>query len=309
MTATQRLAKDPHSPSLADRIPKWTQIHVYTSWLFVLVYQSLTFGSAGPGAYSAAGHIGKAPAFSLSGRTNTAISSESPGPAAYTSDTTAGKGPSFSLSGRPNTKIDESARMTLIFSSVLLHFILFSFAYIVLLCCFNLFTLSYFNYTAGPGAYEMGGAIGQAPAFSMSSRPTTAPLSNSPGPAAYHYDYPCITLISLMYYRYSAANGIGKGPAYSLSGRTEAKMESAVPGPGAYTHGEHIGKGPAFSMSGRTRTNLATDSPGPAAYDSNTTTGKGPSFSLSGRPDTKTDESARMISFPSPLVFLKIAPA
>ena len=74
-------------------------------------------------------------------------------------------------------------------------------------------------------------------------------------------------------------------------------MESAVPGPGAYTHGEHIGKGPAFSMTGRTRTNLATDSPGPAAYDSNTTTGKGPSFSLSGRPDTKTDESARMISF------------
>lgn len=38
---------------------------------------------AGPGAYSAEGHIGKGQAFSMSGRTATSISSDSPGPGAY----------------------------------------------------------------------------------------------------------------------------------------------------------------------------------------------------------------------------------
>jgi hypothetical protein len=44
------------------------------------------------------------------GRTRTSITTDSPGPGAYTSDGMAGKGPAYSLSGRPDSKIDSDSR-------------------------------------------------------------------------------------------------------------------------------------------------------------------------------------------------------
>jgi hypothetical protein len=39
---------------------------------------------------------------------------------------------------------------------------------------------------AGPGAYDHSITLGEAPAFSMSSRVLTSMPDNSPGPGAYH---------------------------------------------------------------------------------------------------------------------------
>lgn len=42
-----------------------------------------------------------------------------------------------------------------------------------------------FLVTAGPGAYDAGGSLGKAPAFSMTSRHASTISSHTPGPGAY----------------------------------------------------------------------------------------------------------------------------
>lgn len=133
----------------------------------------------------------------------------------------------------------------------------------------------------------MNGTLGKAPAFSMSSRPSSAPSSQGPGPGAYpnkmnkwrkqrkkgvrrkgriqwgdresrrFFFWPLGT--------YSTQVGIGRGPAYSLSGRTEIRPESAAPGPGAYSP-EHPTKNIGFSMAGRNEQKFDSFAPGPGAY-------------------------------------------
>ena len=64
----------------------------------------------GPGAYDHDTHMGKAPAYSLSGRPKTAGADNSPGPAAYSFDGHIGKAPAYSLSGRTEQKMETLAR-------------------------------------------------------------------------------------------------------------------------------------------------------------------------------------------------------
>ncbi len=57
---------------------------------------------------------------------------------------------------------------------------------------------------AGPGTYGAEGSLGKAPAYSISGRPATAPVSRSPGPGA----YPHLSILLVIYLI----------PAYVLSG-------------------------------------------------------------------------------------------
>ncbi|GCA62423.1 hypothetical protein KIPB_003438 [Kipferlia bialata] len=192
--------------------------------------------SPGPGAYSMGSTVGKAPAFSLKGRTATKKAESMPGPGQY-DVSTASKSPAYSLSGRHSSSGVRTA-------------------------------------SPGPGAYATTGGTGGGPKFSMSGRTGSAlgvRNTGAPGPGAYNTTAndsvgkgkPAFSLGGRTSTGGDRVGTPGPGqytpegvqpskPAFSMRGRTSTGgQRDRTPGPGQYETPKS-GSGRASSLSGRT---------------------------------------------------------